>query len=159
MRQEEDFVDDYFISNTPIEALHLSLKERRALTLHLLYVLEMHDYQITIEDIRYYYHIDFNIIIEKEDELLKTVQNIIDKRDELDEIIKNHLYHWTIDRLSILVRLILRYAFFEFLYTKHDAKLIINEAVELAKGYAETDSYKFINGILDNFCKKNKKTI
>jgi transcription antitermination factor NusB len=148
---------DYFVPEEYIEAKNLSLSYRRGLILHLLYVLEMHDYELPLETLRYYYHIDFHIIIEHDDPALVTVQKIIDLKNELDEKIKKYLHSWDIERLSIIVKLILRYSFFELLHTTQDAKLIINEGVELAKSYAESESYKFVNGILDNYCKKNNR--
>lgn len=149
--------DNYYINDKVINAESLSLKDRRGLLLNLFYIFDIHDYQITIEDVKYYYYLDFNIHIESDDSILLTLQNIINQKDTIDVEISKYLYNWSIDRLSTLVKLILRYAFFEFLYTTQDSKLIINESVELAKAYAEIDSYKFVNGILDNYYKKNNK--
>ena len=153
-----DINDTYYINDKIINAENLSLRDRRGLLLNLLYIFDTNDYEITVEDVKYYYYIDFNIKIENDDPLLLTLQNIINKQEEIDKEISRYLYNWSIDRLSILVKLILRYAYFEFLYTDLDPELIINEAIELAKAYAEIDSYKFINGILDNYYKKTKKT-
>ena len=43
----------------------------------------------------------------------------------------------------------MRYAIWEMLYTTTPHSIVINEAIELAKCFAEQDSYKFVNGILD----------
>lgn len=86
-----------------------------------------------------------------------TTQQIIEKRDELDEIIKPLLENWRFDRLSVATKLILRYALWEFLYTDTAHTIIINEAVELAQCFAEKDAYRFVNGILDEWRKRNVK--
>lgn len=137
-------------------ANEMSLSDRRSLTLHLLYAMEMNDYEISIAELIYYYNIDFFIIIEPEDPIINLVENIIKKKNEIDLELKNFLENWQISRISILVKLILRYGLFELQEQKNDSKLIIYEAVELAKGYAEENSYRIVNGVLDSYSKKYK---
>lgn len=55
---------------------------------------------------------------------------------------------WTFDRLSYLERAILLVGCAELKEAELDKKIIINEAVELAKQYCDEESYRFINGIL-----------
>lgn len=75
-----------------------------------------------------------------------TIQHI----EEIDEIIKPKLKNWDINRISSVDRSILRFAIFSLLYEKDlDKKVIINEAIEIAKIFGNDESYKFINGILD----------
>ena len=72
-------------------------------------------------------------------------------RDELDGEIVRFLKKWSLSQLNIVDKNILRIAIAEFNYTyedKADRKVIINEAVELAKAYGGENSYRFINGIL-----------
>jgi len=68
---------------------------------------------------------------------------------EIDEIIKKYAKNWDLDRLVKMDKDILRIAIVELLYIK-DApmKVIVDEALELAKKYSTDDSYSFINGIL-----------
>ncbi len=68
---------------------------------------------------------------------------------EVDEIIKKFAKNWDIDRLVKMDRDILRIAIVELLYIK-DApmKVVVDEALELAKKYSTDDSYSFVNGIL-----------
>ncbi len=69
--------------------------------------------------------------------------------EEVDEIIKKFAKNWDIDRLVKMDRDILRIAIVELLYIK-DApmKVVVDEALELAKKYSTDDSYSFVNGIL-----------
>lgn len=133
----------------------LSLSHRRGLILYLLYSLEMQDYQMDMPDLIYFYNIDYGIVIDHDDELVTFVKNLVSNISLLDEEIKKYLHNWQLERISIVIKLILRYGIFELQEKKNDSKLIINEAVELAKGYAEPDSFRLVNGVLDNYRKKN----
>ena len=58
--------------------------------------------------------------------------------------------NWRIERMNVLDRLILRLAIYEFLHEPETpAKVIINEALELARTFSTDDSVRFINGVLD----------
>lgn len=62
---------------------------------------------------------------------------------------------WTYDRVSKVNIAILEVAIFEMLFLKTPFKVVINEAVELAKIYADTKAPAFINGVLASIVKKN----
>jgi len=69
---------------------------------------------------------------------------------ELDPLITDAAENWRIERMNVLDRLILRLAVYEFLYEPDTpGKVIINEALELARSFSADDSVRFINGILD----------
>lgn len=71
-------------------------------------------------------------------------------RDELDELLGRHAKGWTVPRMAMLDRTVLRIATFELLERPETpVAVILNEAVELAKGYGSTDdTYSFVNGVL-----------
>ena len=74
---------------------------------------------------------------------------------DLDPIIAEAAEHWRIERMNILDRLILRLAVYEFLHRPDThAKIIINEALELARSFSGDESVRFINGILDGIRRK-----
>lgn len=78
------------------------------------------------------------------------VCGVLDHRTELDATVERYSHRWRIDRMSRIDRNILRLATFEL--TKGPtlpARVILNEAIELAKRYGSEDSSAFINGILD----------
>ena len=68
---------------------------------------------------------------------------------EIDDIIQKHARNWDLQRLVKMDKDILRIAIVELLYIK-DApmKVVVDEALELAKKYSTDDSASFINGIL-----------
>ena len=68
----------------------------------------------------------------------------------IDQLIVEAAEHWRIERMAIVDRLILRIAVYEFLHEKETpGKVIINEALELARTFSTDEAVKFINGILD----------
>ncbi len=62
---------------------------------------------------------------------------------------------WSYDRVSKINIAILEIAIFEMLYLKTPYKVVINEAIELAKEYADGKAPSFINGVLASIVKKN----
>jgi transcription antitermination protein NusB len=67
----------------------------------------------------------------------------------LDEIIAKHAENWRFDRLAAIDRAILRLAIHELRGKETPHKVVLNEAVELAKKFSNEDSSAFVNGILD----------
>src|SRR5690242_5176298 len=68
----------------------------------------------------------------------------------IDPLIVDAADNWRIERMNVLDRLILRLAVYEFLHEPGTpGKVIINEALELARSFSADDSVRFINGILD----------
>lgn len=67
----------------------------------------------------------------------------------IDEVISATSENWSIGRMPLVDRSILRIAVFEILYAEDIPDSVsINEAVELAKSYGGDDSSKFVNGVL-----------
>lgn len=77
--------------------------------------------------------------------------NLIDNIEKIDNIIKEKSIGWSIERLDKVDLAILRLAIYELIFEEDiPNKVVINEAIELAKEYSSEKSYKFINGILGN---------
>jgi transcription antitermination protein NusB len=68
---------------------------------------------------------------------------------ELDENIAKHSANWRPERISAIDRAILRLALHELRATDTPPKVVINEAVELAKKFSSDEAGGFVNGILD----------
>ena len=78
------------------------------------------------------------------------VVSLIDKMEEVDGIIQKFSDHWVLDRMTVIDRNILRMGTCELLFNfSTPPKVVINEAIEIAKKYGNEDSPEFINGILD----------
>ena len=79
--------------------------------------------------------------------------------DEIDLLLQKHAANWDIKRMAAIDRNILRVAVTELIYMDHTPfKVVIDEAVEIAKLYGSDDSGKFVNGVIDAIyrdrCKK-----
>jgi transcription antitermination protein NusB len=69
---------------------------------------------------------------------------------DIDPMITEAAQNWRIERMNVLDRLILRLAIYEFLHEPETpARVVINEALELARTFSTDDSVRFINGVLD----------
>ena len=78
------------------------------------------------------------------------VVSLIDKMEEVDGIIQKFSDHWVLDRMTVIDRNILRIGTCELLFNfPTPPKVVINEAIDIAKKYGNEDSPEFINGILD----------
>jgi N utilization substance protein B len=73
-------------------------------------------------------------------------------RVELDEILSRLSQNWRVVRLARVDRNVLRIALYEFAHCQADvpARVVINEAVELAKRYGSEEAPAFVNGLLDS---------
>lgn len=81
---------------------------------------------------------------------------MIDVYQDIDEIIENSLENYTLSRLSMVDRAILRLATFEMKYEKLPKEIAINEALELTKTFTNLDDnkqVKFNNKVLDKVSK------
>ncbi|MCS7208392.1 MAG: transcription antitermination factor NusB [Fimbriimonadales bacterium] len=68
---------------------------------------------------------------------------------ELDPLIQQYARGWTIDRMAVIDRNLLRLALYELRYhPEQPFKVVINDAIELAKKYSTAESGRFVNGIL-----------
>ena len=82
------------------------------------------------------------------------VMGVAQHREAIDALLAKHADNWTLERMAIIDRNVLRLGAFELLYAEDvPPKVAINEAVDLAKRYGGADSGKFVNGILDTIHK------
>ena len=85
----------------------------------------------------------------------RLADGVADAIVETDPLIAEATQHWRIERMNVMDRLILRLAIYEFLREPETpAKVIINEALELARTFSGDEAVRFINGILDAIRKK-----
>ncbi|CAH1850594.1 transcription antitermination factor NusB [Convivina praedatoris] len=86
------------------------------------------------------------------------INGVLGSQRELDQAISQHLVDgWSIKRISRADLVILRMAVYELLYMPEiPYKVAIDEAIELAKEFANPDDAKFVNGILKHFARVEK---
>ncbi len=83
----------------------------------------------------------------------KSVNGVLNKKEELFNIANKYLNKWDMTRLSKIDQAIISLAIYELLYTDTPDIVCINEAIELAKKYSDDDVVKMINAILDKILK------
>ncbi len=135
----------------------LSPRDLRALLFQLLYAMEGSQYDATLQSIIDGYNSELEANIAPDSSVSVAATAIADQRDELDKTLIPYLSNWRIERLGVATRLILRIAVWELINTDTDPKIVMNEAIELAKAFAEDDAYKFVNGVLDEYVKSQAK--
>ncbi len=80
----------------------------------------------------------------------RLVEGVLQNNGEIDRLIEENSENWTLKRMAVVDRNILRLAAFELRYCPDiPFKVTLNEAVELAKKFGADESGAFINGILD----------
>lgn len=78
------------------------------------------------------------------------IEGVNAHRPELDERIMRYAQNFTLERLNVVDRNILRLAIYEMFYNLEVPPVVaINEAIEVAKKFGGPDSGKFVNGLLD----------
>lgn len=137
-----------------INCVDLTHTEQRSLIFHLLYALECYDYDISLEAIVDNFSRGFNIIIPHDSEVFTMTHAIVSERAQLDILIIPLIDNWRFERIGVATKLILRQSLYELVHKSTDSAVVINEAIELAKCFAEKDAYKFINGVLDEYLKR-----
>ena len=76
-------------------------------------------------------------------------RGVLDNLEQVDAIIVEHSKNWKLARMAATDRSVLRLATWEYLEKSAPPKVIINEAIDLAKKYGTEHSGAFVNGILD----------
>ena len=89
--------------------------------------------------------------------LLNLVTGVLQSKEELDKKIAQHLKAgWTVERLTLVEKNILRLGIFEMTEFDTPERVAVNEAIELSKQFSDEKSSKFINGILSQFITEEK---
>jgi len=77
------------------------------------------------------------------------VWGVVEHQHQLDPLIQRHAPEWPLDQMALIDRNVLRLAMFELLIAESAPdKVVINEAVELAKLFGSDSSHRFVNGVL-----------
>lgn len=87
--------------------------------------------------------------LEPDDYINNVFNGVVEKNEELNQIISEKAIGWKIDRISKISLAILKLAIYEISYIDDiPPSVSINEAVELCKKYATKEDASFVNGIL-----------
>ena len=133
----------------------MNRSEIREEAFKLIYSLEIQKKEPIEEQIELYLQSN-SIDNKKAIEYIEDAVKGIEKNKEVitEKIEKNLKQDWKIDRISKVDLAILKLAIYEIKYKDIPFKVVINEAVELAKKYGEDNSKNFVNGILASIVKE-----
>jgi N utilization substance protein B len=93
------------------------------------------------------------------------ISGVVENQQEIDSFIQKHLKNWELERLNKVDLAILRLSVYTLLFQGDIAPgIVIDEAIGISRQFGADDSYKFINGVLDNIRKdiksiKNEKPV
>ena len=86
-------------------------------------------------------------------ELLK---GTLEHREAIDEKLADLATNWTLPRMPVVDRNVLRLGAYEILHAETPGRVAVNEAIVLAKRYGDTNSPRFVNGVLDRLLKETE---
>ncbi|MEK7672429.1 MAG: transcription antitermination factor NusB [Patescibacteria group bacterium] len=93
--------------------------------------------------------------LSEKDFAYKTLEGIVDHQKDILEIISKFAPEWPLDKIAHIDRAILEIGAYEIVFSDDVPPVVaINEAVEIAKHFGDTNSPKFINGVLSNVMKE-----
>ena len=91
----------------------------------------------------------YRATVDDKDFIVELVRGVAKHEKQLDEELQPVAPEWPIDQIARMDRVVLRMGLYELKYGKDvPPKVVINEAVELAKAFGSENSSKFINGVL-----------
>jgi N utilization substance protein B len=78
------------------------------------------------------------------------VRETLARGEAIDQLIVTHAHNWRLERMAVIDRLVLRLAVCEMLtHPETPTKVVINEALELARTFSGDEAVAFVNGVLD----------
>ena len=87
--------------------------------------------------------------IDDKDFIVSLVNGVAGRGEELDAVLQPIAPEWPLAQIARIDRIVLRIGLYELTYEKDvPPKVVINEAVELAKAFGSENSSKFVNGVL-----------
>jgi N utilization substance protein B len=94
-------------------------------------------------------------LVEFAEDLLAGVRR---NRDAVDQQLEEIARNWKLSRMAATDRNVLRLGAYEILFTETPDRVVINEAIELAKRYGTNNSSQFVNGVLDRLMNNRPPT-
>ena len=89
----------------------------------------------------------------------RLVRGTVSRREEIDAMLAAHTKNWRVERMAVIDRIVLRLGVYEMLEeAETPSKVIINEALELARSYSGEEAVGFVNGILDAVRKELRRS-
>ncbi len=132
---------------------HLS----RQIAFQYLYLLDVaHERTSELQSVEQYFN-HFLVPQDAREHAGRLIRGALASLTELDKTIEAHSDHWKITRMPLVDRNVLRLAVYEATIEKENPqRVVLDEAIELAKQYGSEDSPPFVNGVLDAICREGE---
>lgn len=85
----------------------------------------------------------------------RLLQGTLDHREEIDARLTELATNWTLPRMPVVDRNVLRLGAYEIVYGDTPGRVAVNESIVLAKRYGDKNSPRFVNGVLDRLLKES----
>ncbi|MBP6219352.1 MAG: transcription antitermination factor NusB, partial [Oligoflexales bacterium] len=122
-------------------------------------------YQCESEKIHYFFSSHFEVYAEHfklgpavKTQCLQLCRLTLDHLAEIDAKIQGSSSNWSLSRMPLVDLCVLRLALCELLKLQTPTKVVLNEAIELAKNYGTEASGRFVNGVLADLALKSRST-
>ena len=131
----------------------MSRRELREQIFKFIFRVEFNSKEEMAEQEKFFFEDDELVIKEEDAAYISTKSNkILEKLEEIDEMINQQAKGWTTERMSKVDLTIIRLAVYEIKFDEDvPTGVAINEAVELAKKFGQEGSSGFVNGVLAKF--------
>lgn len=131
----------------------MSRRELREQIFKFIFRVEFNDMEEMAEQEKLFFEDDELVIKEEDAAYISEKSNkILQKLEEIDELINQYAKGWTTERMSKVDLTIIRLAVYEIKFDEDvPAGVAINEAVEIAKKFGQEESSGFVNGVLAKF--------
>ena len=131
----------------------MSRRELREQIFKFIFRVEINSKEEMAEQEKFFFEDDELVIKEEDAAYISTKSNkILEKLEEIDEMINQQAKGWTTERMSKVDLTIIRLAVYEIKFDEDvPTGVAINEAVELAKKFGQEESSGFVNGVLAKF--------
>ena len=84
------------------------------------------------------------------------VRGVLENREDLDHEIETASEHWSVARMPVIDRSILRLGLYELRHSETPTAVVLSEAVRLAKTYSTERSGAFVNGVLASLARSTR---
>ncbi len=127
------------------------MKPHRARVLAMQAIFQLEFQSRDLEDILRFDWIDYQIPDDEAQFAGKLIKGVVKHSDIINKVIAQYSENWKMERISAVNKSILRVAIYQmkFMPKEIPPRVAIDEAIRLSKKYGESDSSRFINGILD----------
>ena len=130
----------------------MSRRELREQVFKLLFRIEFNDKEEMPEQMALFFEEKESMEDSLKEEISRKYTAVLERKEELDAMLNEKATGWTVSRMGKVDLTIMRLALYEMLYDDTvPVSVAINEAVELAKKFGQTDSSSFVNGVLAKF--------